>query len=379
MLSPFSCPALLHSHTSWPCAKGLRDQASGSAFHALPLPAPRGSAGGLEDGPARPVPARNAQHRPRAAGARGQAALPDRERRHRDAQWEADVQLPGDDRRIFPRPQPRADDGGPESRPRPWPQGRAPAQGVRRRPGGGPGDARRRHHQRGGDRQTPRDQPQDLLRVFPSRADPRAGRHGAPRESPAMNLHDLPPRDQERYLDGVTVGIGTREAGRPRNDRDALDPFRGDDEGWLWRRGSDAGFDGRDAREGLAALPRRAAPPPRPRQKLGPVLSAGRAAGPVWAMVAGARVRPDRQSRPGDAETLPDGRLHFWHRPLRYAACGLTVKPLPIYRLAVYRTKRAVSPFAAKPHTVRAEIPLPRLGPPFTARRLGARPHPAYR
>src|SRR3954464_11619899 len=37
MLSPFSCPALLHSHTSWPCAKGLRDQASGSAFHALPL------------------------------------------------------------------------------------------------------------------------------------------------------------------------------------------------------------------------------------------------------------------------------------------------------------------------------------------------------
>src|SRR3954453_16823434 len=37
MLSPFSCPALLHSHTSWPCAKGLRDQASGSAFHALSL------------------------------------------------------------------------------------------------------------------------------------------------------------------------------------------------------------------------------------------------------------------------------------------------------------------------------------------------------
>src|SRR3954452_17869957 len=37
MLSPFSCPALLHSHTSWPGAKGLRDQASGSAFHTLPL------------------------------------------------------------------------------------------------------------------------------------------------------------------------------------------------------------------------------------------------------------------------------------------------------------------------------------------------------
>ena len=43
-----------------------------------------------------------------------------------------------------------------------------------------------------------------------------------------MNLHDLPRRDQERYLDGVTVGIGTREAGRPGSDRDALDPFRGD-------------------------------------------------------------------------------------------------------------------------------------------------------
>ena len=70
-----------------------------------------------------------------------------------------------------------------------------------------------------------------------------------------MNLHDLPPRDQERYLDGVTVGIGTREAGRPRNDRDALDLSQGDDEGWLWQRGFDAGFDGRDTREDLAALP----------------------------------------------------------------------------------------------------------------------------
>src|SRR4051812_8645146 len=47
MLSPFSCPALLHSHTSWPCAKGLRDQASGSAFHALPL-GPQIGEGGLE-------------------------------------------------------------------------------------------------------------------------------------------------------------------------------------------------------------------------------------------------------------------------------------------------------------------------------------------
>src|SRR3954469_2435298 len=37
MLSLLSCPALLHNHTSWPCAKGLRDQASGSEFHALPL------------------------------------------------------------------------------------------------------------------------------------------------------------------------------------------------------------------------------------------------------------------------------------------------------------------------------------------------------
>jgi hypothetical protein len=65
-----------------------------------------------------------------------------------------------------------------------------------------------------------------------------------------MNLHDLPPRDQERYLDGVTVGIGTREA-----DRAALDPFQGNDEGWLWRQSFDAGFDGRDTRDDLAALP----------------------------------------------------------------------------------------------------------------------------
>ena len=69
-----------------------------------------------------------------------------------------------------------------------------------------------------------------------------------------MILSDLPPREQERYLDGITVGIGTREADRPRGDRDQLDPFQGEDEGWLWRRGFDVGFEGRDAAEDLAAL-----------------------------------------------------------------------------------------------------------------------------
>jgi hypothetical protein len=69
-----------------------------------------------------------------------------------------------------------------------------------------------------------------------------------------MILSDLPPREQERYLDGITVGIGTREASRPRGDRDQLDPWQGDDEGWLWRRGFDVGFEGRDAAEDLAAL-----------------------------------------------------------------------------------------------------------------------------
>ncbi len=43
--------------------------------------------------------------------------------------------------------------------------------------------------------------------------------------------------------------------GRPKSDRDALDPWRGDDEGWFWRRGFEAGFEGRDAAEDLAALP----------------------------------------------------------------------------------------------------------------------------
>ena len=69
-----------------------------------------------------------------------------------------------------------------------------------------------------------------------------------------MILSDLPPREQERYLDGITVGIGTRELGRSARDRDQLDPWQGDDEGWLWRRGCDAGFEGRDAVEDLAAL-----------------------------------------------------------------------------------------------------------------------------
>ncbi len=30
-----------------------------------------------------------------------------------------------------------------------------------------------------------------------------------------MVLSDLLPREQDRYLDGITVGIGTREVGRP--------------------------------------------------------------------------------------------------------------------------------------------------------------------
>ena len=69
-----------------------------------------------------------------------------------------------------------------------------------------------------------------------------------------MVLSDLPPREQERFLDGITVGIGTREHGRPRSDRERLDPFQGEEEGWLWRRGFDVGFDGRDAAEDLATL-----------------------------------------------------------------------------------------------------------------------------
>jgi hypothetical protein len=69
-----------------------------------------------------------------------------------------------------------------------------------------------------------------------------------------MILSDLPPREQERYLDGITVGIGTRELGRSARDRDQLDPWQGGDEGWLWRRGFDVGFEGRDAAEDLATL-----------------------------------------------------------------------------------------------------------------------------
>ena len=49
-------------------------------------------------------------------------------------------------------------------------------------------------------------------------------------------------------------GIGTREAGQPASDRDRLDPWQGQDEGWLWRRGFDVGFRGRDAAEDLAAF-----------------------------------------------------------------------------------------------------------------------------
>jgi hypothetical protein len=70
-----------------------------------------------------------------------------------------------------------------------------------------------------------------------------------------MILSDLPPREQERYLDGITIGIGTRELGRPASDRERLDPWHGGDEGWLWRRGFDVGFEGCVAEEDLAALP----------------------------------------------------------------------------------------------------------------------------
>ena len=77
-----------------------------------------------------------------------------------------------------------------------------------------------------------------------------------------MILSDLPPREQECYLDGITVGIGTREAGRPRSDRERLDPFQGGDDGLLWRRGFDVGFEGRDAAEDLAALPSPGEPRP---------------------------------------------------------------------------------------------------------------------
>ena len=64
-----------------------------------------------------------------------------------------------------------------------------------------------------------------------------------------MTLSDLPPAEQRQFLDGITVGIGTREARRPAVDLDALDPWRGDDAGWWWRKGFEIGFKGRDAQE----------------------------------------------------------------------------------------------------------------------------------
>ncbi len=38
-----------------------------------------------------------------------------------------------------------------------------------------------------------------------------------------MALSDFPPRERERYFDGITMGIGTREVGRPASDLDRLD------------------------------------------------------------------------------------------------------------------------------------------------------------
>jgi hypothetical protein len=42
-------------------------------------------------------------------------------------------------------------------------------------------------------------------------------------EASVIALSDFPPREQERYFDGITMGIGTREVGRPASDRDRLD------------------------------------------------------------------------------------------------------------------------------------------------------------
>lgn len=69
-----------------------------------------------------------------------------------------------------------------------------------------------------------------------------------------MHLSDLPPREQDRYLDGITVGIATREGERPATDRDRLDPFQGSDDGWWWRRGFDVGYAARDPHKDLAAI-----------------------------------------------------------------------------------------------------------------------------
>ena len=69
-----------------------------------------------------------------------------------------------------------------------------------------------------------------------------------------MMLSDLPPAEQRRYLDGITVGIATRETGEPADIKARLDPFQGDDEGWWWRRGFDVGYGGRDPHEDLKAV-----------------------------------------------------------------------------------------------------------------------------
>jgi hypothetical protein len=123
------------------------------------------------------------------------------------------------------------------------------------RPGGAPRHAQGPDHSRGRDRQAPRSEPPTFYTYFPP---PGPGRTS----EPPMRLSDLPPREQDRYLDGITVGIGTREHGRPKSDREALDPWQGGDEGWFWRRGFDAGFDGRDAAEDLARPPLLTGGPP---------------------------------------------------------------------------------------------------------------------
>ena len=71
-----------------------------------------------------------------------------------------------------------------------------------------------------------------------------------------MHLSDLPSAEQQHFLDGITVGIATREARRPGGDKDRLDPTRGSDDGWWWRRGFDVGYNGRDPHEELAAIGR---------------------------------------------------------------------------------------------------------------------------
>lgn len=69
-----------------------------------------------------------------------------------------------------------------------------------------------------------------------------------------MKLSDLPPAEQQHFLDGITVGIATREAERPDSDKERLDPTQGGDDGWWWRRGFDVGFAARDPYAELAAI-----------------------------------------------------------------------------------------------------------------------------